>query len=144
MTSMGETVEARELLSDLENNSVCSVLLDADVPCLTVIWKRQATSTELRALLERLLELLREHKVNKILGEDTALPHIEPEDQAWIAHDWVPRAVAAGLKLATNKSPEAYFGRLAVVSIKASQSLLAIHSFDRFEEARRWLKDARV
>src|SRR6476620_1667480 len=61
-----------------------------------------------------------------------------------IAHDWMPRAVAAGLKLAANKSPEAYFGRLAVETIKASQSLLAIRSFDHFDEARRWLKNVRL
>jgi hypothetical protein len=144
MTGVGRTVEARESLSDLENNPVCSVLLDSEVPCLTVVWKRQATSVQLRALHERLLELLRKHKIHKILGDDTALPLIEPEDQTWIVQDWLPRAVAAGLKLAANKSPEAYFGRLAVEAIKASQSLLAIRSFDHFDEARRWLKNARV
>jgi hypothetical protein len=144
MTGVGHTVEARESLSDLENNPVCSVLLDSEVPCLTVVWKRQATSVQLRALHERLLELLRKHKIHKILGDDTALPLIEPEDQAWIVQDWLPRAVAAGLKLAANKSPEAYFGRLAIEAIKASQSLLAIRSFDHFDEARHWLKSARV
>jgi len=144
MAGAGETVEARESLSALENSQVCSVLLDADVPCLTVVWKRQATSEQLRAVHERLLEFLREYKINKILGDDTALPLIEPDVQVWIAHDWMPRAVAAGLKLAANKSPEAYFGRLAVETIKASQSLLAIRSFDHFDEARCWLKNARL
>ena len=144
MTGAEETAEARALLSDLQNNPICSVLFDADVPCLTVIWKRLATSAQLRVLHERLLELIRMHKVMKILGDDTALPQIEPEDQAWIAQDWMPRAAAAGLKLAANKSPDAYFGRLAVETIKASQSVLAIRSFDHFEEARRWLKNARI
>ena len=56
----------------------------------------------------------------------------------------MPRAVAAGLKLAANKSPEAYFGRLAVVTIEASRSLLAIRSFDQFDEAQftAWVKQA--
>jgi hypothetical protein len=144
MTRAGETVEARELLSDLENNPVCSVLLDADVPCLTVVWKREASSEQLRAVLEKLIELIRQHKISKVLGDDTALPQIQPEDQDWIVRDWMPRAVEAGLKLAANKSPEAYFGRLAVETIKANQSLLAIRSFEHFEEARRWLKNARV
>jgi hypothetical protein len=141
---VGKTVEARELLSDLESNPVCSVLLDAEVPCLTVVWKREASSVQLRAILEKVIELIRRHNINKILGDDTALPQIEPDDQTWIVRDWMPRAVEAGLKLAANKSPEAYFGRLAVETIKASQSLLAIRSFDHFEEARRWLKNARV
>jgi hypothetical protein len=143
MTRAERTVEAREL-SALVDTPVCSVLLDADVPCLTVVWKRQPASAQLRAVHEDLLALLRKYKLNKILGDDTALPVIEPEDQDWIARDWMPRAVAAGLKLAANKSPEAYFGRLAVETIKASQSLLAIRSFDHFDEARRWLKNARV
>jgi hypothetical protein len=39
-----ETVDACELIADLQNNPVCSVLFDADVPCLTVIWKRQASA----------------------------------------------------------------------------------------------------
>jgi hypothetical protein len=144
MIRPGRTTEARDLPLVLESNPVCSVLLDADVPCLTVVWKRPATSAQLRVLHERLLVFLREHKINKILGDDTALPLIEPEDQDWIVQDWMPRAVAAGLKLAANKSPEAYFGRLAVETIKANQSLLAIRSFDHFEEAWRWLKNARV
>jgi len=144
MTKAEKTVQARELLSDLQNNPVCSVLLDDEVPCLTVIWKREASSVQLRMVHEKLLELIRRYKINKILGDDTALPHIDPKDQAWIVRDWMPRAVAAGLKLAANKSPDAYFGRLAVETIKASQSLLAIRSFEHFEEARRWLKNARV
>jgi hypothetical protein len=144
MTEAEDTLEARELLSDLQNNPVCSVLIDTDVPCLTVIWKREASSAQLRVVHETLIELIRRHKISKILGDDTALPHIDPEDQAWIALDWMPRAVEAGLKLAANKSPDAYFGRLAVEAIKASQSLVAIRSFEQFEEARRWLKNARV
>jgi hypothetical protein len=144
MTEAEETLEARELLSDLQNNPVCSVLIDADVPCLTVIWKREASSAQLRVVHETLIELIRRHKISKILGDDTALPHIDPKDQAWIARDWMPRAAEAGLKLAANKSPDAYFGRLAVETIKASQSVLAIRSFEQFEEARRWLKNARV
>ena len=144
MTRADETVAARALLSDLQNNPICSVLFDADVPCLTVVWKRQATSAQLRVLHEGLIELIRKYKVNKILGDDTALPQIEPEDQVWIARDWMPRAVAAGLKLAANKSPDAYFGRLAIETIKASQSVLAIRSCEHFEEARRWLKNARL
>jgi hypothetical protein len=144
VTTAAETLEARELLSDLQNNPVCNVAVDADVPCLTVVWKREASSAQLRVVLEKVIELIRQHEIHKVLGDDTALPQIKPEDQTWIARDWMPRAVAAGLRLAANKSPEAYFGRLAVETIKASQSLLAIRSFEHFEEARRWLKNARV
>ena len=46
--------------------------------------------------------------------------------------------------MAANKSPEAYFGRLAVERIKDSQGLVTIRSFEQFEQARRWLKGVRA
>jgi hypothetical protein len=139
-----EQVEARKLLSDLQNNPVCAVRFDADVPCVTVVWKRPATSAQLRFVGERLLELIATHKVSKILGDDTALALIEAEDQRWLVENWFPRAAQAGLKVAANKSPEAYFGRLAIERIKDSQRLVTIRSFEQFEHARRWLKGVRT
>src|SRR5438046_336166 len=85
MTHSGDAgqSEASELLANLRDNPVCSVQFDAEVPCLTVIWKRPATSAQLRFVSERLLELIRQHKVSKVLGDDTALPLIEDDDQGW-------------------------------------------------------------
>jgi hypothetical protein len=139
-----EQAEARTLLADLLNNPVCTVRFDDDVPCVTVIWKRPATSAQLRFIGERLVELIGQHKVSKMLGDDTALPLIEPDDQKWFADDWAPRAAAAGLKVAANKSPESYLGRLAVERIKQRQRQLTIRSFEQFEQARRWLKGVRT
>jgi len=64
MTGAGRIAEAREALSDLEDSPVCSVLL-AEVPRLTVVWKRQATSKQLRAVLERPIEFLREYRTTR-------------------------------------------------------------------------------
>jgi hypothetical protein len=139
-----EQAEVRTLLADLQDNPVCTVRFDPDVPCVTVIWKRPATSAQFRFVGDRLVELIRQHKVSKILGDDTALPLIEPDDQKWFAEEWAPRAAAAGLKVAANKSPESYLGRLAVERIKQHQRQLTIRSFEHFEQARRWLKDVRT
>jgi hypothetical protein len=139
-----EQAEVRALLADLQDNPVCTVRFDPDVPCVTVIWKRPATSAQLRFVGERLVELIRQHKVAKMLGDDTALPSIDPEDQEWLADDWAPRAAAAGLKVAANKSPESYLGRLSVERFKQRQRQLTIRSFEHFEQARRWLKDVRT
>lgn len=136
-----EPVEAERLRADLQNNPVCACFVDAEVPCLTVVWQRSPTSGQLRFMHEKFLQLVREHKITKILGDDTALPWIDPEDQAWIVQNWMPRAAAAGVKVAASKSPDAYFGRLAVGSIQGSQEFLTIRAFEGFEEARRWLRD---
>jgi hypothetical protein len=131
-------------LSNLDDNPVCKVQFDAEVPCITVIWKRPFTSAQLRFVGERLIDMIRQHKVSKILGDDTALPLIDADDQKWLAENWIPRAAAAGLRVAANKSPEAYFGRLAIERIKEAQRQLTIRSFEQFEQARGWLKGVRA
>jgi hypothetical protein len=136
-----ERADADQALADLQNNPVCAVFFDAEVPCLTVVWKRYPTSAQLRSLHEKLLDLIRKHGVSKILGDDTALPAIDPEDQAWIVRNWLPRAAAAGLKAAANKNPEAHFGRVAVENFREAQRFLSFRSFEDFEEARRWLRN---
>lgn len=145
---MGPSAEATQaevqVLSDLQDNPVCRVHFDAEVPCITVIWKRPCTSAQLRYVSERLIDMIRQHKVAKILGDDTALPLIDTDDQKWIAENWIPRAAEAGLRVAANKSPEAYFGRLALENIKEAQRQLTIRSFEQFEQAWRWLKGVRV
>ncbi len=65
--------------------------MDSEVPCITVVWKRYATSAQLRYVHEQLLCLLGGGGV-AVLGDDTQLPTIHREDQRWIAENWWPRA----------------------------------------------------
>jgi hypothetical protein len=83
---------------------------------------------------------LQEHGVNKILGDDSALPTIHAEDQAWIIKDWLPRAMAVGLKATANKPPLFHFGKVSVSSVQAGlRTGLITKSLDTLEEARAWL-----
>lgn len=135
-----ESSDSIKLLHDLKDNPICSVTFDETVPCIKVVWKRYATSTQLRFIHESILHLIQKHRVDKILGDDSALPTIAAEDQVWIAHDWMPRAVAAGLKFAGSKKSESYFGRVSVNSIQlAVPKGIVIRSFETVEDARRWL-----
>ena len=60
------------MLSSLTNNPICSIFLDGNVPCITVSWKRYATSTQYRYVHESLIPLLSKYQVSKILYDDTA------------------------------------------------------------------------
>jgi hypothetical protein len=137
-----ESGDSLELARNIEDNPICSITLDKSVPCIAVVWRRYATSTQLRFIHEVILELLKKHHVSKVLGDDTNLPTIHRDDQAWIAHNWMPRAVAAGLKVACNKAPIAFFGRMAVSSVQsiAPEGLL-IRSFEDIADAQRWLQN---
>jgi hypothetical protein len=138
----GDTGDGRALARDLEDNPICAVSYEPDVPCLLVKWKRYATSTQLRYIHECLIRLIEKHRVSKILGDDTDLASIAAIDQHWIVHNWMPRAITAGLKNAASVKPRAYFGQTSVnriLSIVPTE--LAIQSFDDFESARIWLRN---
>lgn len=136
-----ESGDGLKLLRSLTNNPICSIFLDGNVPCMTVAWKRYATSTQFRYVHESLIPLLSKYQVSKILYEDTALPTIHLEDQRWIIDDWMPRAAAAGLRAVASKKPVAYFARIAVENIRAEvSSRVAMRCFDELQAARQWLE----
>jgi hypothetical protein len=138
----GESGDSRALARDLEDNPICTVSYESNVPCLLVKWKRYATSTQLRYIHECLIRLIKMYRVSKILGDDTDLVSIAAIDQHWIVHDWMPRAIAVGLKNAASVKPRAYFGQTSVNRILSIVPVgLAIQSFDNLESARTWLRN---
>ena len=135
--------ENSKLLHDSVNNSVCSITFDESVSCVFVVWKRYATSDQLRFTHESVLQLLKKHGATKVLGDDTALPTIHPEDQSWIVEDWIPRAQAVGLKCAASKSPNSHLARVSVKRVQSSLPAgLIARSFENLNDARHWLQTA--
>ena len=135
-----EASDGLALSMDLRNNPICSVSFNESIPCITVVWKRYATSMQLRFVYEAIIQMLRTHRVNKILRDDTALPTIHTEDQQWIVQNWMPRAVRAGLRVVANKISESYFGQMSTGRIHTlAPAALTLRSFDDVEQARQWL-----
>jgi hypothetical protein len=121
----------------------CSLTLDTSLPGVVVQWKGYATSAELRAVHEQLLDLINKHRVNKVLGDDTSLVSIAGEDRLWILENWMPRAISAGLRVVAAKRSENYFARVAAAEIEtAMEQRLQIKMFDALEDARAWLRGA--
>ena len=129
------------LLQDFRDNPICSIMHDEANSCIIVVWRQHATQIQFRYIHEKLLSLICEHGIFKILGDDTALPAISSEDRFWIIDEWFPRAVECGLRFAASKRPDAYFGRLAVSHIQsAAPAGLKCRCFERLEEAKEWLE----
>src|SRR5262249_8342635 len=136
-----ESSDGIKLLRDLSDNPICSVTFDANVPCISLLWRGYATSIQFRFIYESVLRLLEKEGVSKILGDYSALPTIHSEDQSWMAQNWMPRAVAGGLRALAQKYPESHFGK---VSLRSAQSVapagIEMRSFDSLTEAREWLR----
>jgi hypothetical protein len=129
------------LLENFRDSPICSVIHDEANHCIIIGWKQYATQIQLRYIHESLLTLICEHRIHKILGDDTALPAIPSEDRFWIIDEWFRRAVECGLRFAASKSPASYFGKLAVSHIQsAAPSGIECRSFEHLQEAREWLE----
>jgi hypothetical protein len=135
-----ESDDSRKLASNPDNNPICSIAFDESIPAITVTWKRYATSTQLRFIHEYLLTLLQWHGASKILGDDTALATIHPDDREWISETWLPRAIACGLKAAVSKKPASMHGQFAVAAVQSELKGIAIDAFDGMADARQWLQ----
>jgi hypothetical protein len=135
-----ESRESFQLLENFSDNPVCSIRHEEANHCIIVVWRQYATQLQFRYIHEKLLSLICKHHVDKILGDDTALPAIPSEDRFWIIDEWFPRAVKCGLRFAASKQPDAHFGRLAVTHIQsAAPAGLQCRTFEKLEEAREWL-----
>ena len=123
----------------------CSLTLDDTLPGVAVRWKGYATSAELREVHEQLLDLIKKHRVNKVLGGDTALVSVASDDRLWILENWMPRAVSAGLRVVASKRSQNYFARVAVAEIEnAVSERVQIKMFDALDDAKAWLQAAPV
>jgi hypothetical protein len=136
-----ESSDGRALAESLEDNPICTVSYDPSIPCLMVRWRSYATSAQLRYIHECLIQLIKKHRVSKILGDDSDLVSIASIDQHWIAREWMPRAIAAGLRTVASIKPRAYFGQTSIRNILSFVPAgLAIRSFESLREARDWLR----
>ena len=136
-----ESHEGVLLLQDPYDNPICKLSYDEEVRCVEVVWRKYATSAQLRYVLEIVLFLLAQHNAEKILGDDTDLPIVHAEDQRWIVEEWLPRAQALGFKAAATKVSITFFGRVAIGTIQSRLARqIQIRNFANIHSARSWLK----
>lgn len=122
-------------------DGVCSFAINHDIPCLMVQWHGYATSTQIRKVAESQLQLMKEHKLTKVLSDNKELKGVSMEDQQWIITEWLPRALRIGYSACATLLSKDYFNRIVnedLVSKVGDQ--LTIQYFDDVEKAAEWLK----
>lgn len=135
-----ESIEGIEVSRNPRDNAICRLSYDESLSCIEVVWRKYATSAQLRFLHEVILEMLMQHRADKILGDDSDLPIVHAEDQRWIMEDWFPRACAAGLCAIATSVSMTFLGKVAIGRIHARVAEeIPIRDFHSFHLARCWL-----
>jgi hypothetical protein len=126
-----------------------AMLWAPDVPCLIIQWHGFANSAQFRSLMDRGLALYIEKAVATQplgwLADTRRVSAVRPDDQLWMAHDWNPRAYAAGIRHISFVVPETVFGQISVNTYSSAAGAAAAYTLETaqhqtLEAAKHWLK----
>jgi len=122
-------------------DSVYNIYFDSSINAVIMEWDGYATSSQFKEGTELMLETLVRNNANKVLADIKDMVLIGMEDQRWLEHDFIPRAIQFGFRAIAMVRPDYYFNKVAVesVSYKVDQDKLRINFFDNTAAAREWL-----
>lgn len=129
-------------LDELFSEEFITISHDAAEGWLHVDWKGYQTVGTVQRGCERILELMVEHGVGRVLNDNTRVVGIWSGAAGWLAADWFPRMNAAGLRcFAWVYSPS----RFSQVSTDATLAQMdpgaaGVAVFQDVDAAREWLR----
>ena len=120
---------------------VATVRWDEKHATVLVEWDGWANSAEFRTLLDAEVTALQEHSGSRLLIDCRRQRPLLPADLERADREWLPRAVAAGLRLFAIVLPESDKAALELRNREAKfeKSALQVHYFASPEEAQAWL-----
>ena len=107
-------------------------------------WKGYQTYDNVLAGANAVLENLRKHHCSRILNDNTSVSGPWDHALTWIKEEWMPKAVAAGLKYIAHVVPP---NTLAETSSKDMQQnadgIFEMRVFNDLMDARTWLSEVK-
>lgn len=97
---------------------------------------------EFRQILEKGLEIFKQHDAQKWLSDDRLNSTLTAEDSEWGQKDWFPRVFEAGWKYWAIVMPDKIVGKMNMQRFIDAYSTqgLTINIFDDADEALKWLE----
>jgi hypothetical protein len=120
---------------------VASVRWDQASRCVLVEWEGWADSNEFKELLDAEVKALLEHRGSRLLADCRQQKVISPADQDQANKEWVPRALAAGLKRFAVVVPRSGLAAMNLKDAlgKVPDTAFQVAYFATVEEAKAWL-----
>ena len=120
---------------------VATVRWEPTLELVQVDWEGWANSAEFVALLDAEVRALSEHRGSRLLADCRRQRFLSPIDQDKADREWLPRALAAGLKRFAIVLPTS---ALAAMNLedrlgKIPGTTLEIAYFEGLDEARTWI-----
>lgn len=123
-------------------DKLCTVGYDEECGCVIIAWQGFASSYHFRRIYERVLELMKKHKCNKLITDNRYMLAFSPSDQKWLVEDWLPRIEDAGLKYSAIIAPKLAAAKSAVEDVvnQVDPDTIEQRYFFSQDEAKEWIK----
>jgi hypothetical protein len=120
---------------------VASVRWDQGGQVVLVEWEGWADSTEFKELLDAEIRALQQHRGSRLLADCRQQKVISPADQQRANQEWLPRALAAGLKRFAVVLPKSGLAEMNLRDAlgKVPETALQVAYFATLEEGKAWL-----
>jgi hypothetical protein len=122
---------------------VAAVRWDPDARLVFVEWEGWADSGEFKELLDAEIKALHEHRGWRLLADCRQQKVINPVDQDRANKEWLPRALAAGLKRFAVILPRSGLAEMNIRDAlgKVPDAALQVAFFATVEEGKTWLAE---
>ncbi len=104
-------------------------------------WKGDVTVDEVIEACKVSLDHIEQQGISKILNDNSQLRGSWDEANDWIAQNWMPRALAAGLKKFAHIISPDIFGAMSAEELTTKVSDFEMRVFNDRAEAEAWLQE---
>ena len=120
---------------------VASVKWDQAAQLVMVEWEGWADSSEFEELLDAEIRALQQHRGSRVLADCRQQKVLNPADQERANKEWLPRALAAGLKRFAVVLPKSGLAEMNIRDAlgKVPDAALKVAYFATVEEGKAWL-----
>jgi hypothetical protein len=121
-------------------DGVADVTWDASWNVVHIEAKGWADTAEAHAVLDEAIRAMTEHEGSRWLFDGRNMKAMKPSELQWITEVWLPRALAAGLRVAAIVMPTSDTAMKNIDDMaKAAEDEVEVRYFSSVENARRWL-----
>ena len=119
---------------------VADVTWDANWNVVHIGAQGRADTAESRAILDSAIRAMTDHQGSRWLVDGRDMHAIKPSHQEWITENLLPRALAAGLRVAAIVVPKNAEAMMNIDDMaKAADEEIDVRYFSTVEKAREWL-----
>jgi hypothetical protein len=122
-----------------------SLSWNASAQCIEFTWNGFVKGADFHDGCNAMVKELSARKASRLIVDSRKYTVVDPADQLWSIQDWLPRALAAGLKHFAVVMPESVVGKMSVQNVindkKHTPKDLELQRemFNSPEDARAWI-----